>query len=567
MKCKTSYNWTKYKQLRNLKTKIKRHSIRTYFHERCSEGPKGKDFWHTIKPFLSKKTQTKGNDEIILKENEDLISEQNEICNILNNFYVNIADNIGISDKTPSDETHPSIQKIREHTSSNASFDFQPVNHSSIKKYLTKLNPKKATGVDTIPPKLLRYAADTIAQPIADIANGMLDCHEFPAKLKLAQVTPVFKKDDPFIKKNYRPVSILPSISKIFERIINDQLSQYFENIFNQFLSAFRPKFGCQTTLIKLIEDWKSSLDRGEHVAAVLMDLSKAFDCLPHDLTLSKLKAYGLSENSCKLVKSYLTDRRQRVRVGQSHSSWQNTTKGVPQGSILGPLIFNIFMNDIFFFTTKTTLYNYADDNTLSYSHKNTDTLKHVLEQESDTLIKWFNVNQMQANPDKFQAIAVGRGAHDRLESLTINNTTIHCEESVKLLGIDIDFMLNFNKHISNLCKKAATQLDILLRLSKFLKPENKLLIYKSFIKSNFNYCPLVWHFCSKTDTDKLEKLQHRALKIAYSDFNTDYETLLHKANMPTLHQSRIRTIALEAFKCLHKLNPAYLHDMIKIQT
>ena len=296
------------------------------------------------------------------------------------------------------------------------------------------------------------------------------------------------------------------------------------------------------------------------------MDLSKAFDCLPHDLIIQTLSVYGLSDSACSLVHSYLTKRRQRVKMGQTHSSWLETQKGVPQGSILGPLIFNIFMNDIFYFIKHSTLYNYADDNTLSFNHKNIETLQTVIETESNILIDWFDFNQMQANPDKFQSIAVGKKTHNVLTEFNIDNKTVKCDDSVKLLGIDIDYMLNFDQQIKNMCKKAARQLNVLLRLSKFLTADNKILIYKSFIRSNFNFCPLIWHFCSKANSYKLEKLQHRALRITFNDFNSSYETLLNKANMPTLHLTRIRTMAIETFKCIYKISPPYLHDLVTLK-
>ena len=169
------------------------------------------------------------------------------------------------------------------------------------------------------------------------------------------------------------------------------------------------------------------------------MDLSKAFDCLPHDLIIEKLKAYGLTEQSCQLMHSYLSGRKQRVKLGNCISKWQNIIKGVPQGSILGPLIFNIFINDIFYFLEKSTLYNYAD-NTVSYCHKIYQIVLSVLQIESTTMIEWFNDNHMQANPGKFQAIAVGQKSASVIKDFKIDGTEIKCEEQVKLLGIEIDF-------------------------------------------------------------------------------------------------------------------------------
>ena len=218
----------------------------------------------------------------------------------------------------------------------------------------------------------------------------------------------------PLDKQNYRPISILPFISKLFETAINSQLSTHFENMFNPFLCAFRSSMGCQSTLLRLVEDWRKALDSHKYVAAILMDLTKAFDCLPHSLLLGKLNAYGLSDKSCSLVSNYLSNRKQLVKLGPHYSEWADIVRGVPQGSILGPLLFNVFINDIFHFLDKSSLYNYADDNTLSYAHSNSDTLIHTLLQDCTFTLQWFNINQMKANPSKFQAISFGkRGTRD----------------------------------------------------------------------------------------------------------------------------------------------------------
>ena len=192
-------------------------------------------------------------------------------------------------------------------------------------------------------------------------------------------------------------------------------------------------------------------------------------------------------------------------------SGWQILQKGVPQGSIMGPLLFNTFINDTIYFIEYGTLYNYADDNTLSYADQDYNTLINVLEKESSILIEWFNINCMQANSDKFQAIAVGKKTYAKEPVFNIESANISCDEVVKLLGIDIDYQLNFDTYIKNICRKASQQLSVLKRIVLgffFLAKLNKLTFFHSSILSNFNFCPLAWHFCSKANTIKLEKIQ-----------------------------------------------------------
>ena len=203
----------------------------------------------------------------------------------------------------------------------------------------------------------------------------------------------------------------------------------------------------------------------------------------------------------------------------------------------MGPLLFNVFINDIFYFIAQCILYNYADDNTLSYIHKDILHLKSVLEQESLLLIQWFDKNFMKANPDKFQATCIGKKSHDNIDSFQVGQTNIECDDNVTLLGINLDYMLKFE-----ICKKASQQLAVLKRLGRFLTKQGKLIIYNSFIASNFSYCPLAWHFCSVSSTNKLEKVQERALRFINNDFSSPINDLLKSTNTQPLHVRRLKT-------------------------
>ena len=202
--------------------------------------------------------------------------------------------------------------------------------------------------------------------------------------------------------------------------------------------------------------------------------------------------------------------------------------------------------------------YNYADDNTLAHADDNIDKVVEYLEKDSLALIEWFSCNQMKANPDKFQALAIGKKSMDKNIVFDLAGNKIKCEKEVKLLGVTIDFELKFNSHISNICKKASRQLNVLKRLGKYLNKLGKLTIYHSFILSNFNFCPLSWHFCSEANTNKIEKIQERALRFIYNDYNSTYENLLIVSKLPTLKVRRLRTMAIEVYKILHQESPSY---------
>ena len=213
------------------------------------------------------------------------------------------------------------------------------------------------------------------------------------------------------------------------------------------------------------------------------MDLSKAYYCLPHDLLLAKLQAYGFSKESIRLFLSYLTNRTQRIKIGSTFSHCTNILKGIPQGPILGLLLFNIFMNDLFFFSAKCEICNFADDNSLYSCGMNLDNIFSNLIQDMENVYEWSVYNSMKADPDKFQFIILGKpGSH----TLKIGDITIKSASYVTLLGITIDSKLNFKEHINNIVKKAYYKLYALRRLRKFLTLEKAKILACSMIKSQF---------------------------------------------------------------------------------
>ena len=330
----------------------------------------------------------------------------------------------------------------------------------------------------------------------------------------------LYKKKDNLCKENYRSVNVLAVVSKVFEIILSDQLMAYFVSILSHSLSAYRVGYNCQHVILQLTEFWRQSLDKGNCVGTVAMDLSKAFDSMPHGLLIAKLSAYGVYKQACDLIINYLCNRRQRTQVMGKCSEWVTINRGVPQGSVLGPLLFNIFVNDLFYTDIDSMICNYADDYHLVKESNCTEELKVSLEKDAQRAISWFDNNYMDANSDKFQCISLDRFGRPPI-SISIEGNTIPSSDNIKVLGVTLDSSLKYDTHISNLCSKASIQINAMKRIGKYLNTDCRISMYKSFISSNFSYCPVSWMFCGKQNSDKLDKLQERALRFVFSDYTS----------------------------------------------
>ena len=326
-------------------------------------------------------------------------------------------------------------------------------------------------------------------------------------------------------------VSLTPIASKIFERVMFDEINLYIDKFLFAYRFGYRKGHSTEQCLLSMIKLWRKALDNKHN--AGLTDLSKAFDCLKHNLLIAKLEAYGFDSSALSFIYNYLQERKQRTKVDNSYSSWKQIKYGVPQGTILGRLLFNIFISDILYFIDKTKIANYADDTTIYTTDDNITNLHYLLATETSAVLNWFQKNEMKSNDDKCHLIVANK------ENVSLD---LECDTSntVKLAGVYKDKQLNFNEHVSKLCKKVNQKLHVLARISRYLTKVKLRILMKTFIESQFNYCPPVWMFHNRTINNKINRLHDRALGIVYNDDKLNFQELLDRDGAVKIHERNL---------------------------
>ena len=553
-KYRTVENLKAFKKQRNKCVKILRQAKKDYYKNLDIKNlTDNRKFWRSVKPLFNDKVKTSST--IVLMENNKIVSEDHVVATILNDHFANITKSLNIAGNNETESTgdeisdpvtaaiekyrsHPSVILIKNHSENIEAFDFKRASIAEVLGQVDSLDTKKASPIGSIPAKVIKDNVDIVASYLLDLFNKSVDRNSFPDEMKDGDVRALFKNSDSFQKKNYRPITVLPSVSKVFERLLANQMLPIVNKFLSPKICGYRQGYNTQHALLKLVDTCKKTLDNKGFVGAVLMDLSKAFDCLNHELLLAKLEAYGFSTSSIRMMHSYLTGRRQRVKVNGSFSSWKEMKLGVPQGSVLGPLLFNIFINDIFLLLNETEICNYADDTTIYCSHQELQEVTLRLENDAAKLSNWFAENFMKLNEEKCHLLVFGE--KDREISINIGPSVIKESNEEKLLGVVIDQKLNFKQHSDMVCRKASQKLHALVRASTYMPKEKTRMVMRSFIMSQFSYCPLIWMFHDRHINAKINQIHERALRIAYQDHTSSFEELLITDKSASIHQRNL---------------------------
>ena len=518
--------------------------------------------WKTINEILTK-NQTKNKFPTVFNDNGSMITDKVNIANKCNVFFTNIGEKIAKGINYDGNKTYGHYLNKDIHSS----FTFMNIDEDAINKIIYNLPPKSSSGCDGISTKLLKVIAPVIIKPLTLLINQVLNTGTFPDKLKIAKVIPIFKKGDPSLFENYRPISLLPAISKVVEKIIALQLSSYFEKnklLFdNQY--GFRPKHSTEHAALELIDRITNKMDTNEIPLNIFLDLSKAFDTIDHSILLNKLKYYGLKGSTLNLFQSYLSNRKQYTEIEDTTSTILPIQVGVPQGSILGPILFIIYVNDLPQCSNKFDFIMYADDTTLSStidsfcdinSNASADSL---INAEIDKVIEWLKINKLSLNKNKSKYMTFHM-PKKQIQHLTLKIDGINIEkvEEFNFLGLTMDTNLKWKKHTDKISNKCSKITGVLNRLKLLFPQEIKCLLYNSLIVPHINYCITAWGF----HRNRITIIQKKAIRIiTASSYISHTEPLFKQLNLLKVED----ILTLQELKFYFKYNqgilPKYLQN------
>ena len=383
---------------------------------------------------------------------------------------------------------------------------------------LRKFSPRKSTGPDNIPTKILKLGARSLSPILSCLINECFSTGIFPKCLKLARVTPIFKGGDPLSPSEWRPISIVSVLSKIIEKLVCTRLNKYLlkNNILTKNQFGFRSGHSTAHAILNINEQILANGDAHRHTISVFLDLSKAFNCVNHDILIGKLQRYGVTGISLDFFRSYLTDQYQFTRINGQDSNWRRITCGVPQGSVLGPLLFIIYMNDLSH-VSRFSVSLFADDTCLVLSHKDLKHLEFTCNQELKIIEDWFKANRLTANQKKASKFMLTTGKNKSALpdiELKMGNTTLEKVKTMKYLGVMLDEDFNWSAHVTQLKSKLASSVGILSKLKYYLNTKILIQVYHALIGSRLHYAIACWGAAAQTVIQPIKVLQNRAVRF-----------------------------------------------------
>ena len=472
-----------------------------------------KKTWKTINETLNRNKKN-SNVASIFYHNGNVLSNAKDIANAFNIYFANIGKNLASEIEQNITDNADYTQYVRTPLTE-TKLQFKCITDNDTQRAIDKLENKSCSGHDGISNKLLKLLKIELSKSLTLIINQMITTGIFPDSFKISKITPLFKKGDVSMLSNYRPISLLPTISKIFERILYNQLYDYFNsnNLLAEEQYGFRTNHSTEYAAVKLVDNVSKEMELGNTPTALYIDLSKAFDTLSFDILLYKLNYYGIKDNAFKLLKNYLTNRRQYVVYNSQNSETLDISTGVPQGSILGPLFFSICINDLITVSNKLKFIMYADDTTIYFNLEDFDpyNLERDINNELEKITLGLKMNKLSLNVQKNKLMIFHRRQKQINKlNISINGTDIERVESFNFLGLHIHESLSWRTHTDIVRNKISKVVGILYRLNNIFPKYILQTLYNSLIMSYINYGLLLWG----VESHRIEPLQKKAIRL-----------------------------------------------------
>ena len=520
--------WAAYNKVRNQVTSALRSAKKNFITKLSDNIHSPKDFWSTY----YKLSPTRSCFPDTLSHQSVKVQRPLEKANLFNQFFSSCFS------RPSSFSSSPSLtSKFLDCSLSSITCSVDEVS-----KLLSTYKTNTASGPDGISSIMVRNTADSISPALTSLFNLSLETSKVTSQWKLSNVTPILKSGDPSLINNYRPISLLSLVSKVLERIVHQRVSNYLQthHLLSRRQFGFRAGSSTQEALLSITNDWHLCLSSNHQVGAVFFDIKKAFDTVPHEQILLSLERIGISGSLLSWFSNYLSGRTQRVVINGTTSDTCEVTSGVPQGSILGPLLFTIFMDSVcnLPLSHNSKLALYADDIVL-YKPINSPCETLAFQQDVDEILLWTTNHGLTLNTSKTYALPITRSPKPISLNLHIDGNPIADVLSVKYLGVTVTADLNWSRHVHNISSKAKQQIGLIYRRLYQATPLAHQKIYRSVVLPKLEYCAAVWDPHQSILIDELEKVQGFAGKVVTKDWKASYNTNLNKCNWQLLSTRR----------------------------
>ena len=537
-KSRSNEDWKTFVIHRNKATTAVRRA-KAEFETKIAEEVKdnAKSFWNYVK---SRSKTNAGIPELVTEDGTFAKTDQDK-AEVLNAFFGSV---FTVEDLT----ALPTMTKISDKDITDIEFSAQEID-----ELLCKLDINKSPGPDGIHSRVLREAHEQVSLPLKIIFNKLMQEGCVPNSWRQAIVVPLFKKGRKSNPANYRPVSLTSVVCKVMEKLVRKAILKHLEehDLISNDQHGFRSGRSCATQLLEVLEAWTKLLDGGHSVDCLYLDFKKAFDSVPHKRLLQKLEALGIRGHLLRWIEAYLSGRSQRVRVNGEMSTSNSVTSGIPQGSVLGPLLFICFINDL----PNVAMSNiklFADDTKL-YRVVDTPEDANIFQNDVDAVTRWADTWQLQFNEAKCKVVHYGnKNPHFKYTMSTEDGEKeITQDVSEKDLGVICDRSLSFSAHTADVVKRANVKLGIIKRSFSALTEKGWLKLYKAIVRPTLEYCNMVWAPTFKKDEDQLEKVQQRATRLLPHLRHLDYPERLKVLGLPTLTYRRQRAELIQIYKIM----------------